>query len=78
MFEKIKARFMKPKTFQERYTQFLKEIQNSSAKHGIDVIPTLSFKDLLAETTPTPEVPTPVQEVPVAPKSKKGGKKSGK
>jgi len=78
MFEKIKAKFMKPKTFQERYAKFLKEIQKSSAENGIDVIPTLSFKDLLAETTPAPvatPMPQPAQELPVI---KKGGKKSGK
>ena len=70
--------FKKPKTLQERYIAFMKIVQDASKKYGIDLVPGLNIKDLFAETTPTPEAPAPVQEVPVTPKSKKGGKKSGK
>lgn len=70
--------FKKPKTLQERYVAFMKIVQDASKKYGIDLIPALNVKDLFAETTPTPEAPTPVQEVPETPKSKKGGKKFGK
>lgn len=70
--------FKKPKTLQERYVAFMKIVQDASKKYGIDLVPGINIKDLFAETTPTPEAPTPVQEVPEAPKSKKGGKKSEK
>jgi len=70
--------FKKPKTLQERYVAFMKIVQDASKKYGIDLVPGLNIKDLFAETTPAPEAPTPVQEVTEEPKSKKGGKKSGK
>jgi len=70
--------FKKPKTLQERYVAFMNIVQEAGKKYGIDLVPGLNVKDLFAETTPTPEAPAPSQEIPVAPKSKKGGKKSGK
>lgn len=78
MFEKIKQKFMKPKTLQERYVKFIEETQKLSKIYGLDLIATLSVKDLLAQPTPTEgsvNAPKPAQELP---KIKKGGKKSGK
>lgn len=70
--------FKKPKTLQERYIAFMKVLQGASKKYGIDLVPTLSVKDLLAETTPT--VPTAPSEAATqeTPKNTKGGKESGK
>ena len=66
--------FKKPKTFQERYSAYMKAIQELGKKYDIDIIPTLSVKDLSAPT-PTPETATPAPQAPAAPKKKKGGNK---
>lgn len=57
-------------TLPERYTKFMTELKVLSDKYGIDLVPSVSIKDLLAPQQPTPtEVPTPKE----APK-RKGGK----
>lgn len=69
--------FKKPKTFEERYVAYMNAVKELGLKYNIDIIPTLSVKDL-SEPTPTPEAPAPVNEAPVKAKKKKGGKKSRK
>lgn len=69
--------FKKPKTFEERYVAYMNAVQELGKKYNIDIIPTLSVKDLSAPTPTGSGSDTPIP-TPEVPKKKKGGKKSRK